>query len=215
LLTESICQHIWKDRKEKGKLYLRPRTTGKKYRKRASSKDSRGVLSNRRLIEDRPNIFDLKQRFGDLEIDSIIGKSHKGAILIINDRATGILRLKKVKAQESELVKQAAIELLENWKSYLFTLTADNGKEFAIHQEIATALEVDFYFANTYCPWNRGANEILNGLIIHYITKSTSLEEITIKRIIEIQEKLNSRMRKRFNFETPNYMFNKKVAFVT
>jgi IS30 family transposase len=35
----------------------------------------------------------------------------------------------KIKAKESELVKQAAIELLENWKPYLFTITSDNGKE--------------------------------------------------------------------------------------
>jgi IS30 family transposase len=172
-------------------------------------------LSNRRLIEDRPEIVDLKQRFGDLEIDTIIGKNHKGAIVTINDRATGILRMKKIKAKESELVKQAAIELLENWKPYLFTITSDNGKEFAMHQEIATALEVDCYFANPYSPWERGANENLNGLIRQYIPKSTSFEEITVERIIEIQEKLNNHPRKRFNFETPNYMFNQKVALVT
>jgi IS30 family transposase len=146
--TESIYQHIWKDKKDKGNLYLSLRTTGKRYRKRASNKDSRGILSNRRLIEDRPKIVDLKQRFGDLEIDTIIGKNHKGAIVTINDRATGILRMKKIKSKESELVKQATIELLQNWKPYLFTLTSDNGKEFAMHQEIATALEIDFYFAN-------------------------------------------------------------------
>jgi IS30 family transposase len=93
------------------------------------------------------------------------------------------------------LVKQAAIELLENWKPYLFTITSDNGKEFAMHQEIATVL-VDFYFANPYSPWERGANENLNGLIRQYIPKSTSFEEITIERIIEIQEKLNNRPRK-------------------
>jgi hypothetical protein len=38
-----------------------------------------------------------------LEID-IIGKNHKGAIVTINDRATGILRMKNNK--EKELVKQ-------------------------------------------------------------------------------------------------------------
>jgi hypothetical protein len=64
-------------------------------------------------------IVDLKQRFGDLR-SIIIGKNHKGAIVTINDRATGILRMKIIKAKESELVKQAAIELLENWKPYLF-----------------------------------------------------------------------------------------------
>jgi IS30 family transposase len=73
------------------------------------------------------------------------------------------------------LVKQAAIELLENWKPYLFTITSDNGKEFAMHQEIATVLKVDFYFANP-SPWQRGANENLNGLIRH-IPKSTSLKK--------------------------------------
>jgi IS30 family transposase len=79
-----------------------------------------------------------------LEIDTIIGKNHKGAIVTINDRATGILRMKIIKAKESELVKQAAIELLENWKPYLFTITSDNGKEFAASRNV---LEVDFYFA--------------------------------------------------------------------
>jgi IS30 family transposase len=69
------------------------------------------------LIEDRPKIVDLKQRLETLR--SILGKNHKGAIVTINDRATGILRMKIIKAKESELVKQAAIELLENWKPYL------------------------------------------------------------------------------------------------
>jgi IS30 family transposase len=56
--------------------------------------------------------------------------------------------MKKIKSKESELVRQAIIELLQNWKSHLLTITSDNGKEFAIHQEIAKALEIDFYFAN-------------------------------------------------------------------
>ena len=125
---ESIYKYIWKDKKENGDLYLSLRTTGKRYRKRGSAKDSRGVLSNRKLIEDRPKIVDLKQGFGDLEIDTIIGKNHKGAIVTINDRATRILRVKKTASKESELVKQATISLLENWKLYLFTITFDNDK---------------------------------------------------------------------------------------
>jgi IS30 family transposase len=201
---ESIYKYIWKDKKENGDLYLSLRTTGKRYRKRGSAKDSRGVLSNRKLIEDRPKIVDLKQGFGDLEIDTIIGKNHKGAIITINDRATGILRMKKIASKESEVVKQATISLLQNWKLYLFTITSDKGKEFAMHQDIAKALKINFYFANPYSPWERGANENLNGLIRQYIPKSTSFEKISNERIIEIQEKLNNRPRKRFNFETPN-----------
>jgi transposase, IS30 family len=212
---ERIYQYIWKDKKDKGNLYLSLRTTGKRYRKRGNKKDSRGIIANRKSIEDRPKIVELKERFGDLEIDTIIGKNHKGAIVTINDRATGILRMKKIKSKESELVKQATIELLHNWKPFLNTITSDNGKEFAQHQEISSVLEIDFYFANPYSPWERGANENLNGLIRQYIPKSSSFDELTDEEIIEIQEKLNNRPRKRFNFETPNYMFNQKVAFVT
>ena len=215
---ERIYQYIWKDKKDKkdkGVLYLSLRSTGKRYRKRGNKKDSRGLISNRKPIEDRPKIVELKERFGDLEIDTIIGKNHKGAIVTINDRATGILRMKKIESKESEQVKRATIELLQNWKSIINTITSDNGKEFAQHQEISKALEIDFFFANPYSPWERGANENLNGLIRQYIPKSTAFDEITHEKIIEIQEKLNNRPRKRFNFETPNYMFNQKVAFIT
>jgi IS30 family transposase len=68
-----------------------------------------------------------------------------------------------------------------------------------MHQEISKVLEIDCCFANPYCLWQRGANENLNGLIRQYIPKSASFEEISDEKIIEIQEKLNNRPRKRFN----------------
>jgi IS30 family transposase len=62
----------------------------------------------------------------------------------------------------------------------LFTITSDNGKEFAMHQEIATVLKLT-YFANPYSP-ERGANENLNGLIRQY-TQIDLFEEITSKEL--------------------------------
>jgi len=152
-------------------LYLRLRTAGKRYRKRGIKKDSRGIIPDRKSIEDRPKVVALKERFGDLEIDTIIGKNHKGAIVTINDRATGVLKMKRIASKESELVKQATIELLQDCKPFINTITSDNGKEFAQHQEISLALKIDFYFANPYSPWERGANENINGLIRQYIPK--------------------------------------------
>jgi IS30 family transposase len=54
------------------------------------------------------------------------------------------------------LVKQAAIELLELEALFVYN-NIRQWKEFAMHQEIATVLEVDFYFANPYSPktWNK------------------------------------------------------------
>ena len=211
---ERIYQHIWADKKQGGNLFKHLRTRGKRYRNRGNSKDSRGIIRDRKPIEERPLEVEQKQRFGDLEIDTLIGQNHKGAIVTINDRATGILRMKKVKGKDAESVKNATIEILQEWKPYIFTITSDNGKEFALHKEISKALNIDFYFANPYHSWERGANENLNGLIRQYIPKKTNFELLNHKQIQEIQEKLNNRPRKRFNFESPNYMFNQKVAFV-
>lgn len=61
---------------------------GRKYAKRGSKNAGRGFIPNRVDIDERPPIVEKKERFGDLEIDTIIGKNHKGAILTINDKAT-------------------------------------------------------------------------------------------------------------------------------
>lgn len=213
--VERIYQHIWHDKKKKGHLYLHLRTRGKRYRKRGNQKDSRGIIKDRVSIELRPAVVEEKIRFGDLEIDTVIGKNHQGALVTINDRATGLLRMRKVDRKEAELVKEAAIELLAEFKPYLHTITADNGKEFAYHKQISEALEVDFFFAHPYHSWERGANENLNGLVRQYVPKSSSFEELTPEQVLYIQEELNNRPRKRFNYNSPNQMFNKKVAFVT
>ena len=213
--AERIYQHVWEDKKRKGGLYKHLRTQGKRYRKRGNSKDARGILKDRVSIEARPAEVELKERFGDLEIDTIIGKNHKGAVVTINDRCTGMLRMKKVETKQAEAAKQAAIELLQDWKPLLHTMTADNGKEFAQHKAISQALELNFFFAHPYHSWERGANENLNGLIRQYIPKASPFEELTDEYIEQVQEILNNRPRKRFDFQSPNQMFNQKVAFVT
>lgn len=127
--------------------------------------------------------------------------------------------MKKLDNKEADSVKQACLALLHSWKPFLHTLTADNGKEFAAHQEISQALEIDFFFANPYHSWERGSNENLNGLIRRFIPKKTDFSQITDDFVQEIENLLNNRPRKRFNFETPCQQVNKKlnniVAFVT
>ncbi len=212
---ETIYKHIWSDKKNNGFLYEHLRTRGKRYRDRGNSKDSRGIIRDRKPIEERPLEVEKKERFGDLEIDTIIGQNHKGAIVTINDRATGIFKMKKVDSKDAQSVRNATIEMLQDWKPYIFTITSDNGKEFALHGEISKALNIDFYFANPYHSWERGANENLNGLIRQYIPKKTNFETLSHKRIKQIQEEINNRPRKRYNFKSPKFMFKQKVAFVS
>ena len=218
---ERIYQYIWDDKKQGGKLHKHLRTRGKKYRKRGQKKDNRGLIINRIDIDERPKIVDKKERIGDLEIDLVIGKNHKGALLTINDRATGMLFMGKIDTKESSAVEAKSIELLKDWKPFLHTITSDNGKEFANHEQIAKKLEIDYYFAKPYHSWERGANENLNGLVRQYFPKKSNFDEITSEQILRVTNILNNRPRKRFDFKTPNEVFAQKlnenlsVAFIT
>jgi IS30 family transposase len=208
---ERIYQFIWKDKKAGGKCFKHLRTKGKRYNKRGHLKGKRGILVNRVDIDQRPAVVEEKIRVGDLEMDLVIGKDYKGALLTINDRASGKLKMGKVESKEASEIEAKALELLEDWKPYLHTITTDNGKEFANHENIAKMLEIAFYFAKPYQSWQRGANENLNGLIRQYFPKKYDFSLITQQRITEVENKLNNRPRKRFGYKTPNEIFIQKL----
>ncbi len=218
---ERIYQFIWRDKKAGGQLYKQLRTKGKRYVKRGAINGSRGIIVGRIDIDKRPIIVEKKERIGDLEIDLVIGQNHKGALLTINDRATGCLRMGKVETKEARQIEAATISLLEQWKPFIQTITSDNGKEFANHKNIAEDLEIDFYFAKPYHSWQRGANENLNGLVRQYFPKKSDFTTITQSQINHAVTRLNNRPRKRFGYKTPNEMFAMKlkqeasVAFIT
>lgn len=216
---ECIYQYIWRNKKNGGQLHTFLRHKGRKYRKRGAQKDSRGIIKNRKGIEKRPNIVDEKSRIGDLEIDTVIGKNHKGALLTINDRRTGLLRIRLLKGKNAKELARATIEALYPLKKHIHTITADNGKEFAEHQIIAAELNVDVFFARPYHSWERGANENANGLIRQFFPKGSSFENLTPERVDEVEKILNNRPRKRLNYSNPQekwdqYILNQSVAFI-
>lgn len=204
---ETIYRHIWHDKKNNGTLYKSLRTKVFKRKKRGVSYQQRGQISNRVLITERPDIVNQRVRMGDLEIDTIIGKDHKGAIITINDRVCDVVRLIKVDSKEAEVIKKEVIKALFEWKDEIKTITSDNGKEFAYHKEIAEILDVQWYFARPYKSTDRGSNENMNRLIRQYIPKKTDFSTLNQKFIQNIEYKLNTRPRKKLNFMTPNEVY--------
>jgi transposase, IS30 family len=209
---ERIYQHVWKDKRTGGTLHKQLRNKGKKYRKRGSNRDNRGLLPNRVNISERPIEVERRERVGDWEIDTIIGKDKRGAIVTINDRATGLLRMKKLKGKDATELANEVIVLMMDLRTYNKTMTSDNGKEFARFDLIAKELNLDYYFANPYSSWERGSNENLNGLIRQYIPKGTDLNTVTDDYVQWVEDELNDRPRKRHNFDTPNNVFQATVA---
>jgi len=219
--VERIYQHIWKDKMQGGNLYKHLRTAGKRYRKRGASKDKRGQIPDKVSIENRPKIVDEKTRMGDVEIDLVIGKNHRKAILTANDRVTGKAKLALLNSKSAGETKDKVVKILRGWKPFLKTVTSDNGKEFTLHKEIAKELEIDYFFAKPYHSWERGANENFNGLVRQYFPKNYDFNKITENDIQFVENKLNNRPRKRLGFLTPNQVHlqlinnHGQVAFMT
>lgn len=202
---EWIYQYIWEDKKKGGDLYQHLRRR-KKYRKRGANGDNRGKIPCQISIEERPAIVDGRERIGDWEADTIIGKGMKGAIVTLVDRKSRFLRMGLVEQRTKEAVKESMIDLLKGYPVH--TITCDNGKEFAAHEEIAQALDADIYFAHPYSSWERGTNENTNGLIRQYISKDADFRKLTDIDISFVEYRLNTRPRKCLSFSPPMVFLN-------
>jgi len=205
---ETIYQFILEDKKNGGTLYKQLRHSGKKRKKRYGGSDRRGEIKDRISIDQRPKSIEKRERIGDWEIDLVIGKNHKGAIVTIVDRLSLMTLIAKVDSKHAEPVTAATTSLLTPYKEHgAYTITADNGKEFSGHKDISKALEVDFYFAHPYSSWERGTNENTNGLIRQYLPKGTEFEPVNDKQCQFIMDRLNNRPRKCLGYQTPKQVF--------
>ncbi len=151
------------------------------------------------------------QRIGDWEIDTVIGKNHKGALVTIVERKSKFTLIKKVNSKHADVVSDATIELLKPHGDKTLTITADNGKEFAGHETVAEALDAEVYFAHPYCSWERGLNENTNGLIRQYFPKGSRFEDVTDEQVEFVMHRLNNRPRKGANYQTPQTAFFEQI----
>ena len=218
---EWLYQWIWeskhgnkrKDREYK-KLYKHLKH-GRRRRKRGNIKDGRGVIENRVPIEKRPKIVAKRKRLGDIEVDLMMGKNHKGALLVMTDRASLDTRIKKLKGKTSKEVAAAIIKKLSNSSYDLHTLTFDNDKAFTDHLEIGKKLNVDTYFTRPYTSQDKGTVENRIGVIRRFFPKKTDLTFITHQQVKAVERKLNNRPIRKFNYQTPNQVLQGKIALIT
>ncbi len=209
---ERIYQYILADKVSGGKLYLHLRCGKKMYRKRYGSPKRTYSIKNRVFINERPVEVDQKSRLGDWEIDTIVGKGHRDAIVTIVERLSKKTVIGRVTTKKAHEVATEVITLLLPLKPFVLTITSDNGIEFSQHALIAKDLETSIYFAHPYHSWERGLNENTNGLIRQYISKGSSFAELTIEQIKEIEHRLNSRPRKSLGYATPDEVFFRHTA---
>lgn len=201
-----IYEYIWEDKENGGKLHKNLRCRSK-YRKSYGSKNRQGRLKNRTSIDDRPEKVEERDRLGDWEADTIIGKGHKGAMLTLVDRTARFTLMGHLPKKTAEATYKQQVRLLKEHKDRVHTITYDNGREFADHEQTAEELEASTYFAHPYSSWEKGTVENTNGLIRQYFPKEQKLKEVDQEEIQRVQDLLNNRPRKCLNWKTPQEVF--------
>ena len=176
-------------------------------------KKSAGItcIPDRVPIQDRPVEAD-GTRFGDWEMDLVVGKGQRSAVLTVVERCTSMFMQTKLKSKRPDEVAQQVIRLLLPYKKYVRTITTDNGFEFRSHLRIARKLNTTVYFTDPYSSWQKGAVENMNKLFRQYFPKGTDFNLVTQDDLDQIQYKINRRPREKLNFSTPKTEFYKNFV---
>lgn len=176
----------------------------KEYRKNAG----RGKIPGRIDITERPRAVENRARVGNREGDPINGLSGTGNLVTLAGRMTRFVLFARAATKEADGVASVIIGLLAALpKSFLSTLTFDNGKEFAKFGQVRQALGVDVFFAKPYHSWERGTNENRNGIVRKVLPKGRSFDDISGEEMRRIDRMLNDRPLKCLNRRTPGEAF--------
>lgn len=209
------CKHGNKSKDVAWKNLYQCLRHGKRRRKRGNIKDTRGLIVNRVPIEKRPAIVKKRKRLGDIEVDLMMGKDHKGALLVMTDRASLHTIVKKLPVKGSQVVSKAIIKKLRKSKHPIHTLTFDNDQAFSNHEEIGRKINADTYFTRPYTSQDKGTVENRIGVIRRFFPKKTDLRFVSDKEVKQVENFINNRPIRKFNYLTPNQVLQEKIALIT
>ena len=215
---ELIYRHIRADRTGELASHCRHRM---KYNRHGRPDRTTRVrnIPGRVSIHRRPAEAD-GTRFGDWEMDTIIGKDGKGAIVTLTERSTNMVLMERLpEGKRPDPLAKVVIRLLFPYRNTIRSITTDNGSEFCSHQMISKALMPRgtknpnlVFFADSYASWQKGAIENANKLIRQYIPKGSDFSSLTDAFIRKIQHKINRRPRRKLNFDSPKNVFFRQIA---
>jgi IS30 family transposase len=172
--------------------------------------EKRGTQTFKRTIHER-NVQhpQLKEEFGHLEGDTIVGAKHKSAVITLVECLSKVIITLKPNGRTAEAIEKALIEWFDTIPRHLFkTITFDCGKEFSNWKSISNHADIDIYFADPGRPSQRGLNENSNGLLRHDgLTKGMDFNTVDESFIKSVANKRNHIPRKALDFKTPFEVF--------
>ena len=175
-----------------------------KHKKRKSSNDNKGKITNTVNISQRPTACINRSMFGHFESDTVLGMKKTGLLGTHVERKSSFLIAFKLKIKTDTEFSYKTINAFSKLPDKLKkSFTVDNGKEFAMHEYIKEHTGMNLYFCDPYSPWQRGTNENTNGLLRQFFQKGSSFKNITDESLQEVVNLINNRSIKRLAYKTP------------
>ena len=207
------CKHTNKKNNKGYKGLYNLLKHGRRKRKRGNYKDSRGLIPNRISIEKRPKIVDKRRRLGDLEVDLIMGKNPRSALLVKEDRACLKASIDKLQGKNAKQIAKKLIERIKKMPS-VKTITFDNDQAFSLHELISQKTSAKTYFTRPYTSQDKGTIENRNGVIRLFFPKKTCFISISNKEIKRVESEINNRPVRKFAYLSPNELISKMKGSV-
>lgn len=209
LAPETIYQAVY--RPELGGLcrelppVLRTRRRRRRARRRTDVRNA-GSLVKMSMLSERPKQVADRRVPGHWEGDLILGAHNRSAIGTLVERTSRFTLLVHLPGANhgADVLKGALVEAMHRLPAALRrSLTWDQGKEMALHAEIAVALSMPIFFCDPHSPWQRPSNENTNGLLRQYFPKGTDLRVYGPADLAAVADELNERPRKVLGWQSP------------
>ena len=151
-----------------------------KRRPRARGADRRGKNRDMVHIHDRPPEVAERVVPGHWEGHLIKGAYDHSAVGTLVERATPFTVLAKLNNTSAASVVKGFGQVLHRIAAQQrLSLTYDQGREMAAHQNLTEDTGMKVYFADPHSPWQHGINENTNSLLRHYPPKRGDLSGFT------------------------------------
>lgn len=203
---ERIYQYIYADAKTGGTLWTYLPRAKRKRHHRCPRVDGRGRgrIPNQRSIDTRPAEVEKRKIAGHWEGDLINGANGTGNLVTLVERTTRFLLIGRTESKNATEVTAEICRLFDSVPQYpCYSVTFDNGKEFAEHEKMADDQDMDVFFAHPYHSWERGTNENTNGLVRRIHPKKSSFADIGDPELRRLDAFVNDRPRKCLGWMTP------------
>lgn len=168
-------------------------------------------------IRKRPKEVYSRETFGHWELDTVVsGKGKSGCLATFAERKTRFYTTVPMPDRTAGSMEAAIKHLHALLPEGTFkTATTDRGGEFACYDAIKRDLKLTLYFADPYCPHQRGTNEYSNGLLREFYPKGTDFAKISLSEITNHLFLINNRPRKCLHWISPLQAFLHELSHLT